>query len=326
MGSGTGLPAGRWRWRVRLAGTVVCAVLLAGAWALMVVRLTGADSDTCLAVAVAGLPWAAAAGAVPLVAAPLLRAWRTTWVAVALVAVEIVVLAPRFTDDGVSVPADAPRLRVATSSAHAGAIDPAALVRLVREERVDVLAVAELSAATARELDRAGLAEVMPYRELRPEADSSIYSRLPLRDGGLLDLDTAWPQTAATAQANGRPVRLIAVHTYYPLGDPRRWADDMTALREEVERGSEDTVLLGDFNAGLDHAAMRDLLAAGVTDTHDELGEGWAPTWPAGGLLPPLVQLDHVLHGPGLAAVSVSEHTLPGTDHRSVVAELALVD
>ncbi len=124
----------------------------------------------------------------------------------------------------------------------------------------------------------------------------------------------------------GRAVRLVAVHTYFPAGDPQRWTGDMTALRDEASAAGSDLVVLGDFNATLDHAPMRSLLAAGLVDTHAELGRGWAPTWPVSGSpLPPLIQIDHVLHGRGLAGVSASEHTLPGTDHRAVIAELALL-
>ncbi|MEV1006943.1 endonuclease/exonuclease/phosphatase family protein [Streptomyces sp. NPDC049881] len=314
--------AGR-RARVRAVARVVCAVAVALVGAVVLVRL---DGGSYLALVMAVFPWVAVGSLVPLGVALALRARWLSGVAGALVVVELCLLLPRFLGGGAEIPADAPRLRVATSSAHAGAVDPAALVDLVRTERVDVLSVAELSAETARALDSAGMAGLMPYRELRPEADSSLYSRLPLSDGGLLPLDTTWPQTGADVRVGGRTVRLVAVHTYYPLGDPGRWDADMTALREEAARGSEDTVFLGDFNATLDHGPMRDLLAAGLADVHDELGQGWAPTWPEGRWYPPLIQLDHVLHGPGLAAVSVHEAAVKGSDHRAVVAELALTD
>lgn len=37
-----------------------------------------------------------------------------------------------------------------------------------------------------------------------------------------------------------------------------------------------------------------------------------------------MIQIDHVLHGEALRAVSVTEHRVRGTDHRAVVAELAV--
>lgn len=173
---------------------------------------------------------------------------------------------------------------------------------------------------------KAGLGALLPYHELHPEYDSSIYSRIPLTHSGPLAAGTAWPQVTAEVTVGGHTVRLVAVHTYYPLGDAKRWTRDMTALTSVARGSGPDTVFLGDFNASLDHAPMRALLAAGLTDTHAELGHGWARTWPAGNaLVPPLVQLDHVLHGSGLAAVSVGERTVPGTDHRAVVAVLALL-
>ncbi|MFD7754702.1 endonuclease/exonuclease/phosphatase family protein [Streptomyces sp. NPDC059757] len=118
---------------------------------------------------------------------------------------------------------------------------------------------------------------------------------------GTTYVDTAWPQTTAEVAVGGHRVQFVAVHTYYPLGDAKRWTRDMTALASMARRSGPDAVFLGDFNASLDHTPMRGLLEAGRTDTHAELGHGWARTWPVDhALVPPLIQLDHVLHGPGL--------------------------
>ncbi|GAA1394405.1 endonuclease/exonuclease/phosphatase family protein [Catellatospora coxensis] len=301
---------------------------LAVSSALLVVRLTGSDAGTPLAVPVVLLPYAAVLSVLGLavsLAVPALRSrWAVTAAAV-LVAAQIVVLAPRFTPDRWQIPAAPAELRVATVNADVGAADPRTLVRLVRDERIDVLAVQQLPTAGIAALTEAGLDDLLPYHELRPEYDTSIYSRTPLTRGGPLHADTAWPQTTAEVTVGGRTVRLVAVHTYYPVGDPERWTRDMAALAAVARDSGPDTVFLGDFNATLDHAPMRDLLAAGLVDTHAELGRGWARTWPVGKtLVPPLVQLDHVLHGPGLIGVRVGEQTVPGTDHRAVLAVLAL--
>ncbi|MEV0460229.1 endonuclease/exonuclease/phosphatase family protein [Catellatospora methionotrophica] len=316
------------RVRRRLPGLALGAVLAVPS-ALLLVRLTGLDAGTPLAVPIVLLPYSAVLSVLLLAAVLAVAALRTRW-AVAVCAVlavaHLVLLTPRFTPDGSQVPAQAAQLRVATVNADVGAADPAALVRLVRAERLDVLAVQQLPPAGVAALTAAGLDTLLPYHELRPEWDASIYSRFPLNRGGALAADTAWPQTTAELTVGTRTVRLVAVHTYYPVGDPQRWTRDMAALASAARDSGPDTVFLGDFNATLDHAPMRDLLAAGLTDTHDELGRGWARTWPVGmNLLPPLVQLDHVLHGPGLAGVSAGERTVPGTDHRAVVAVLALL-
>lgn len=315
--------------RAALLWRAVPGALLAVPFALLIVRLTGLDAGTPLAVPVVLFPYAAVlsvlGSGVLLAGAGRRSRWAVAAVAI-LTAAQVALLIPRFVPDRPQVPAQAVELRVATLNTDVGGADPAALVRLVRAERIDVLAVQQLPSAGIAALTAAGLDTLLPYHELRPEYDSSIYSRTPLTDGGPLSADTAWPQTTAAVTVGGRTVRLVAVHTYYPLGDARRWTRDMTALAAVAADSGPDTVLLGDFNASLDHAPMRDLLASGLTDTHAELGHGWARTWPVGmTLLPPLVQLDHVLHGAGLAGVSVGERTVPGTDHRAVVAVLALL-
>ncbi|MFD4987678.1 endonuclease/exonuclease/phosphatase family protein [Streptomyces sp. NPDC058374] len=324
--AGRGRAAGR---RGRAWGRAGCGLALAAPAALLGVRLAGLDAGTPLAVPVVLFPYAGVLVVLVLgvvVAVPALRSRWSVAVAGTLAVVHVAVLAPRFVPGGEAVPAGAVELRVVTVNADGGGADPRALVELVRAERIDVLAVEQLPPRGVEALDRAGLGGLLPYQALHPEDDSSLYSRHPLSRSGTTRVDTAWPQTTAEVVVGGRGVRFVAVHTYYPLGDAERWTRDMSALTFLAERGGPDTVFLGDFNASLDHAPMRRLLAAGLTDTHAELGRGGAPTWPVGhALLPPLIQLDHVLHGPGLAGVTVGEQTVPGTDHRAVVAVLALL-
>ncbi|MFD5136367.1 endonuclease/exonuclease/phosphatase family protein [Streptomyces sp. NPDC058378] len=306
-----------------------CGLLAAAPATLLVVRLAGLDAGTLFAMPMVLFPYSTALGVLVLgamAAVPALRLRRALAVLTTVVVAHGALLAPRFVPARQHVPAESAELRVATVNADGGRAEARALVELIRTERIDVLAVEQMPSAGVDALDEAGLGALMPYRELHPEYDSSLYSRHPLSDGGTTDVDTAWPQTTAEVTVGGHTVQLVAVHTYYPLGDTKRWSRDMAALTSVARRSGPDTVFLGDFNASLDHSPMRKLLSAGLTDTHAELGRGWARTWPVGhALVPPLVQLDHVLHGSGLAGVSVGEHTVPGTDHRAVVAVLALL-
>jgi endonuclease/exonuclease/phosphatase (EEP) superfamily protein YafD len=41
-------------------------------------------------------------------------------------------------------------------------------------------------------------------------------------------------------------------------------------------------------------------------------------------VIPPLIAIDHVLHGPGLRGVGADERSIPGSDHRMVIAELLI--
>ncbi|WP_245194809.1 endonuclease/exonuclease/phosphatase family protein [Kitasatospora phosalacinea] len=316
-------PAGGRRWW-RTAVLVGCGVLLAGPAALAAVRLFGWDDGTVWAMPMAGLPYAALLTAVLLPVVAALRGKWLTGTAAALVVLQLCWLVPRLLPDGGDVPAGAPRLRVATSNNFMGQVSPKALVDLVRTQRIDVLAVEEQSDSAADALDAAGIRTLLPHRERPAGTDSALYTRLSVSSAA----DPAWQTANLTVDLGGHPVHLVAVHTYYPLGDARRWAEGLHRLTAAAPGRTRDAVLLGDFNATLDHEPMRDLIDTGLTDTHEELGAGLFPTWPQDHPdfrgVPPVIQIDHVLHGSALTAVEVSEHALARSDHRAVVAELAV--
>jgi endonuclease/exonuclease/phosphatase family metal-dependent hydrolase len=83
-------------------------------------------------------------------------------------------------------------------------------------------------------------------------------------------------------------------------------------------------VLLGDFNATLDHSKLREALDRGYRDAAAVAGEGLEPTWPDDGSLGPVITIDHVLADERLGIVDYEVEGLPGSDHRPVWAELAL--
>ena len=83
-------------------------------------------------------------------------------------------------------------------------------------------------------------------------------------------------------------------------------------------------ILAGDFNATLDHAELRRVLDTGYQDAAAQVGAGLHGTWPHGRRFPPPVTIDHVLADERLGVRAVSIHTIPGTDHRAVLAELEL--
>lgn len=205
--------------RVRRWGLLGCGLALAAPAALLLVRLTGLDAGTPLAVPMVLFPYSAVLSVLVLgvvVTVPALRSRWTVAVVAVLVAVQVGALVPRFVPAGRHVPSGSAELRVATLNTDVGGADPRAVVELVRTERIDVLALEQLPPAGVAALDKAGLGALMPYQELHPEYDSSIYSRRPLSHGGTTDADTAWPQTTAEISVGGRTVKLVAVHTYYP--------------------------------------------------------------------------------------------------------------
>ncbi|MDP9466435.1 MAG: endonuclease/exonuclease/phosphatase family protein, partial [Actinomycetota bacterium] len=153
-----------------------------------------------------------------------------------------------------------------------------------------------------------------------------LLSRLPLEDVSTRPVGGR-ELPRATVDVEGTRVRLLGEHTLPPLSVfEQLWRAALVDLVQEVRAVDPPAVVLGDFNADRDHAPFRRLLDAGLRDAHDERGRGLARTFPA---WLPVLHLDHVLvrDGAGAQVVvrDVREVRLPGSDHLTVVADLAVL-
>lgn len=222
--------------------------------------------------------------------------------------------------------ASGPILRILTANLYFGRGDADVVVTRVRASNADVLFLQELTADAVTRLKQAGLDELMPHSQLDLRGGSrgsGIYSRFPLSDGPPVPPSHMAQPTALVELPNGDPVELMCVHPTSPnivRGGAAQWRKEISALPAP---GELPRVLAGDFNATLDHAAFRDVLRLGYADAGREAGQGLTPTWgpPGRGAV---FALDHVLVNRACAVLEYSVHTVPGTDHRAVFAEIQL--
>ena len=186
-----------------------------------------------------------------------------------------------------------------------------------------------LSPAGLAGLRASGLLTDLPFSvvELGSRSETvGLFSRLPLSDvttraGGGRRLPRA------TVQVGDTPVRVLTAHPLPPLSVFQGlWRASLRDLATEATALRMPAVLAGDFNADRDHAPFRALLHSGLRDAHDDRGRGLARTWPADF---PLLQLDHVLvhddAGVTVVVRRVREATVTGSDHKAVVADLAVL-
>lgn len=328
-GTGGGEPAPT-RARARRSGLVTGACWLVTApglgWA--VIRLLGVERGALVQL-LAFTPYLAAWTLIPLVLTLILCRWRAAAAAGLTAAVLVGVVAPRALLDA-GPPADGPTLRLLTANLLAGAADPDAVLRLVREHRVDVLALQEFTPQAQQQLHRQGLPALLPYRQATPEAGttgSALYSRFPLTGGGTRRNEGGFNQAHGSLAVPGAPPVLAeSAHPMAPYAVhvlPYWWTD----LRAQPPATPDGPlrVLAGDFNATLDHAPLRRLLDTGYVDAADAVGAGLTGTWgPYDGDPIPPVAIDHVLVDRRIAVRAVTVHPLPGSDHRAVFAELRL--
>lgn len=295
-------------------------------WAL--VRLFGLDRGFPLVPLMAFTPYAAIAALLVAGVALALRNWAAATVAgVATLCLAAVVL-PRAVGDGTVEAAGRETFTVLSANIHHGTGEAEALVELVARHRPDLLAIQELTPSFARELRRAGLDRRLPNAILetrRKVSGAGLYSRLPMRKIGGSQAFAFRQPRAVLRLPDGRRLRVANVHPYPPQRNAvGEWSEALESMPSTGDGAP--WILVGDFNATLDHSQLRDLLDRGYRDAGEVAGEGLEPTWPAEDWASrlPGVTIDHVLADSRLGVVDYEVEELPGSDHRPVLAELAL--
>lgn len=305
------------------------AVATLVAWA--VVRAFGLERGFPLVPLIAYTPLAAMAAVLAALIAAVLRLWAAAAVAGAVVVLLAILILPRaFPADQSALASDGPELRVMTANLFLGQADAEAVVDLVRDQRVDLLSLQELTRQEYRALREAGLDRLLPQQAVFTAYGSSgagLFSRWPLERVGLIpgSIELLQMPRAQLRVPGAGPVRVVDVHALAPTspGEVSRWKRGLDSLPAAGGQSAL-RILLGDFNATLDNEALRGVLGRGYVDAADATGEGLTPTWPRGHLLPPTVTIDHVLADDRVRVQDVGVHDLPGSDHRAVTADLVL--
>ncbi len=317
--------------RVRREHVSVRGVLTAltalpwAAWA--VVRAFGLEVGHPGVPAMAFTPYVAASAWIPVVVAAALRRWVVTVVAAATAVTLVAIVVPRALPGPDRTTRTAGSISVMTANLGYGKADAGAVMRLVAAHGVDVLALEEMTPQVVERLDRAGARSVFPYRVLdaRPGArGSGLLSRSPLAEARR-PATTRMAMPEARLALRGRaPVDVKVVHPPAPLrGDVPVWRRELRGLPRSTPDGGL-RMVVGDFNATLDHRELRDLLDSGYVDAADAAGGGLHGTYRSGRRFPPMVAIDHVLVDRRIGVAEATVLTLPGSDHRTLIATLVL--
>lgn len=246
---------------------------------------------------------------------------------------------------------------VMTLNCRYGRASAEAIVNAVRDRSIDVLALQECTDELMDALDAAGLAALMPYRQLGEPKDTdnggfnALFTRLepvgfqrqavviPAADVPAITLEipaaeapaAATAATAATATdmaaSEEHRITFASAHPKSPMRGCAQWAAGIVGLSELARtsaQGDHDiAVVMGDLNSQLEHATFRRLLAAGFTDASLSEGKGRNTTFPR--WLPwPRIELDHILTTAGAQPSEVASFPVEGTDHLALTATLTV--
>lgn len=193
-------------------------------------------------------------------------------------------------------------------------------------------------------LDAAGLAELLPYRQLGdPQAsDNGGFNGVWLRVEPAQSTPTgvaipAADVPAVTLQVSPmRDITFASAHPKSPQRGCREWSEGIIGLgalaHPQQNLAAPDapahetiTVILGDLNSSIPHPSFRKLLASGFHDAALDEAKGLHPTYPT--WLPwPRIVIDHVIFTDHLHASDVQAVHIDGSDHMALAATLTLQD
>lgn len=323
----------RWHaWRLHAAPASIGWATLAMLGAVAIARIVNWDGATLLAEvnstnALAYLPvWivlpVAAFGRRPVLACAALTVLAAQ---LAFAAPEVLAARP--------VPAwarAAPRFRLfdANTGADGGNEDMAGYASEIAAARPALATFEEISPADFAQLEATPALRLLPYRyELEGDAPwgFAIASRYPIHSGSAVWADGnpfLVPFMLALPTGN---IRVWIVHADAPTASRALWLSNLEQIATRARsHGVGRLLVAGDFNASWGNKGFAAILGSGIADQAAARGSPWDMTWPQGQPLPPLVRIDHVLAGSGIAATTISTLPGPGSDHRALLATIAV--
>ncbi len=329
----TGVPGAPVAVRVGLlaVGWLIVAVL----GLLAVLRLVTWDAVQPLIVLnaltlVVYLPaWVVAAGAL------IARRWWLMAAATVIVAAHVVFVGPELSA-ATPVPAwarHAPVLRMFDVNLDQTLHFDAGYVRAIESDRPDLMTFEEFTPPALQSMRASGVLARFPYRCTAPAYGATgflIVSRLRLtgcRVRSVFEYGEQNPyMVEATLSSPGGPVALRLVHPLAPFPAYwREWSAALAAVNQSIRAsGTGGMLMIGDFNATWDNKGFAALLDDGLTDGAAARGKATDMTWPNGAFVPPFVRIDHVLTGTRLAVTGIDAEPGFGTDHRYLVARIAI--
>lgn len=226
-------------------------------------------------------------------------------------------------------------IRVLSSNLRYGQADPSFFVRFA-EQNADVITVAELTPEAVQRFTEAGIEKTFPYASLIPAplaVGLGMWSRYPLtklsapRHRGI-----SIPAVRLHIPGLAAEPLLASVHVYSPVADRSNtvpeWRNGMAGAKAQLANfaalaGPGAIIVGGDYNSTPDMRQFRDLLTDGYRDAVEQLGAGFAPTFPSNRWYPPLITIDHVLTR-NAAASSIRTIEVPGSDHRALLATIEI--
>jgi endonuclease/exonuclease/phosphatase (EEP) superfamily protein YafD len=257
------------------------------------------------------------------------RGWRLAAALIAGLALTGSALtAPRHFSDARPAPADSRVLTIMVANVLGGGANAGDVAEVIRRRKPDIVSLPEAQVDVREEI-RAHL-QGLDYNGYTTQPSKAVESATSVLVASSLGAVTFDPEQGTTfghiliTGGTLGDIRLIVYHGFPPLPDAvTTWRQDLQAVRTWCSQDPP-TIIAGDFNATVDHADFRHALGGYCRSVAATVGKGLNGTWPADQPAILRTQIDHVVVSRQFEPGSFTTYAIPGTDHRAVVATVAI--
>ena len=243
-----------------------------------------------------------------------------------------------------------PLLTVMTVNCRYGRASAKEIENFANEQDVDVLALQEVSSDLKEKVSHFNSFPYQVCGKPSPE-DNGGFNMILSRKEPLAFAPSSVDLCAAQCPAikidfEGEVVLVASVHPKSPHRGGEYWgwgvnhlASFLCFLGREVKmprfcprlglkepkakKEADFVVVMGDMNSSLDLPSFRAVLRSGMKDSSMDTHSGPHPTFPATWKgWHEVLELDHVLHSPGLKSCFVKTKKIAGTDHLALISRL----
>ncbi len=255
----------------------------------------------------------------------LVTMWRKAWTITACALGGMLLLSAQVRQPPMasSDPSGKPQLRLLHMNVLQTNTRHAEILAVALASDADIISVQEVDHRWAEWLSE-GLSDAYPYHVIEPRTNCygiALFSRIPLEYARVIVSQGA-PFIEASLTVDDRRVRLFAVHTTSPgsYGHFLRRNAQLVELAGMIQEQDAPAMVIGDLNTVPWDRAFSRFCRSTATRTATTTN---SRTWPVFGPLA-LIPLDHLLVSEAFMITSMNTVELPGSDHRGLLADVAL--
>ena len=327
----TGHRHSRRKWRLPLWLTVIGWIIVAGLAVVAGMRIVSWDSTDLFTIlnsvtAFVYLPaWLVA------VVAVVGRRYLLAGAALLIVVAQIAFVLPELTaaEPVPSWALTSPSIRLFDANVYAPNPSMTGYVKEIRAYQPQLVTLEEAVPHDVDQLKASGALADLPYTVQIKRYDPLAFfiaSRYPLTDVHVAYVLGEPLIVKMTMQLPSGPQALWVVHTIGPAPVSfTAWSRGVEMIDQQVrQHGAAGLLVVGDFNSTWGNKWFRQILDAGMTDGAAARARPFEMTWSqTKPIIPPVVRIDHVLTGSGVAVTTIATGNGPGSDHRDLQATVA---